>query len=84
MVLYNVRFDDGDMVKNLDSRSVIPRKTYMERNLKPLLKVGDEVYAPWSENSRTTTECWYPGVIERVKDLDYGGRYGLIRSYDVK
>jgi hypothetical protein len=84
VVLYNVRFNDGDIAKNLDSKSVIPRKRYMERNLKPLLRVGDEVYAAFPDNSLTTSEHWYPGVIKRVKDHAYGGRYGLIRSYDVK
>jgi len=75
VVLYNVRFDDGDIAEN-----------YLKRNLKPLLRVGDEVYAAWWENprNRTTAASWHPGIIKYLKDLDYGGRYGLIRLYDVR
>jgi hypothetical protein len=85
VVLYNVRFDDGDIAENLGS-SVTTRKQYLKRNLKPLLGVGDEVYAAWWENprNRTTAASWHPGVIKDYKDREYGGRYGLIRLYDVR
>jgi hypothetical protein len=85
VVLYNVRFDDGDIAENLGS-SVMTRKQYLKRNLKPMLGVGDEVYAAWWENprNRTTAASWHPGVIKNYKDREYGGRYGLIRLYDVR
>ncbi len=43
-LLYDVHFDDGDGANNLEGSSVISRKKYLTRNLKPLLRVGDRVY----------------------------------------
>ena len=84
VVLYDVRFDDGDITTNIDGNLVMSRKKYLKCNLKPLLRVGDEVYAAWWEDSsRTSASSWHPGVITGYRDLEYGGRYGLIRFYDV-
>mmetsp|Transcript_22801 Transcript_22801/g.49301 ORF Transcript_22801/g.49301 Transcript_22801/m.49301 type:complete len:161 (-) Transcript_22801:1616-2098(-) len=63
---------------------VITRKKYLKRNLKPLLKVGAEVYAAWWEdNDRTTAATWHPGVISSRRESKFGGPYGPIRFYDI-
>ncbi len=84
-LLYDVRFDDGDRADDLEGSSVMSRKKYLTRNLKPLLRVGDRVYAAWLENPRrrATAVSWHPGVVKDYRDHEYGGRYGPIRLYDV-
>lgn len=86
VVFYDVRFDDDGVFKDdIQGSLVISRKKYLKRNLKPMLSVGDEVYAAWWEDSRTRTSApsWFPGVIKAYEDLGYGGRHGLIRLYDI-
>lgn len=86
VVLYDVRFDDDGVLKDdIQGSLVISRKKYLKRNLKPMLNVGDEVYAAWWEDSknRTSAPSWFPGVVKAYKDLGYGGRHGLIRLYDI-
>ena len=77
--------DDGVLKDDIQGSLVISRKKYLKRNLKPMLSVGDEVYASWWEDSknRTSVPSWFPGVVKAYKDLGYGGRHGLIRLYDI-
>ena len=85
-VSYDIRYDDGDSLSNIDGTLVIPRKRYLYKNLKPCLNVGDEVYAAWWEDvRRRTSATWHPGVIKNCKLAkgEYGGRYGPLRLYDV-
>ena len=85
-VTYDIRYDDGDSLSNIDGTLVIPRKRYLYKNLKPCLNVGDEVYAAWWEDvRRRTSATWHPGVIKNCKLAkgEYGGRYGPLRLYDV-
>ncbi|KAL9180597.1 hypothetical protein ACHAXT_011050 [Thalassiosira profunda] len=53
--------------------------------LKPLLKVGQEVVAAWwesPEKRRTNSESsWYDGRIRAVKETDKGSDYGPVRFY---
>ena len=55
---------------------------------KPILEVGDEVYAAWwpdAEIRRTNSRSsWYPGRIKSVKEVDSGGVYGPTRFYDIE
>ncbi|KAL7546752.1 hypothetical protein ACHAWF_010085 [Thalassiosira exigua] len=81
---YDVRFDDGDVISDLSSRHVIPRETYLERNLKPRLEEGEEVYALWRARGRSRSCGWYPGKVTGRRELGHGGPYGPIRFYDVR
>ena len=61
---------------------------FSKRNLKPVLKVGDKVYAAWweDEESRRTNSrsSWYEGRITAVKEVDKGDTYGPVRFYDIE
>ena len=61
---------------------------FSKRNLKPVLKVGDKVYAAWweDEKSRRTNSksSWYEGRITAVKEVDKGDTYGPVRFYDIE
>ncbi|KAL7526567.1 hypothetical protein ACHAXR_004615, partial [Thalassiosira sp. AJA248-18] len=64
-----------------------PFKTLSKKELKPLLKVNDEVYAAWwpDEDSRRTNSqsSWYEGRIKSVKAVDKGGDYGPEYYYSI-
>ena len=62
---------------------------FSKRNLKPVLKVGDKVYAAWwedEESRRTNTNSsWYEGRINAVKEVNKGVcDYGPVRFYDIE
>jgi hypothetical protein len=53
-----------------------------------LVKVGEEVYAPWwntlAVRKRTVTDAkWFPGKVKSFKDIDIDSPYGPTRFYDV-
>ena len=86
LLFYDINYDDGDCLCQINSSLVIPRKKYLKHNLKPLLKVGEKVYAAWWEDGQidvSTAKEWYSGVIKARIEGEYGGPYGPIRSYDV-
>lgn len=84
-LLYDVHFEDGDRLKEIEEVLVIPRKKYLEHGLKPNLQVGDEVYAAWWENNdRSTSASWFPGVIRGCREAEFGGPHGPIRLFDIK
>ena len=61
---------------------------FSKRNLKPVLKVGEKVYAAWweDEESRRTNSrsSWYEGRVTAVKEVDKGDTYGPVRFYDIE
>lgn len=55
-------------------------------HLKPLLKVGDEVYSAWWLNEdRSDDPTWLSGIIKSCKEVEQedDGQYGPTRMYDV-
>lgn len=55
-----------------------------KKDLKPLFKINDKVYAPyWEDEECKTRPSWYPAVITDYTTTSRHGKYGKTRSYDV-
>lgn len=62
-------------------------KTSSLENIKPLLKVGEKVYAAWWKNKRSKngTPSWHPGYVKSYKEVEENvNQYGPLRLYNVK
>jgi len=55
-----------------------------KKDLKPLLNVGEKVYAGWwQDKQRESSTLWYPGIVKSYKEVETGGQYGPLRLYDI-
>jgi hypothetical protein len=45
--VYNVRFDDGDELNNIDETLVIPKDEYIKNSFKHIYSCGDKIYSAW-------------------------------------
>jgi hypothetical protein len=89
--LYNVVFDDGDTIHDLENGDIMTKNQYIKKvkkEIKPLFDKGDEVYAAYwpGDNRIASTPTWYPGKIKNyhVEKGSGGGEYGPTRFYDVE
>lgn len=89
--LYNVVFDDGDTIHDLENGDIMTKNQYIKKvkkEIKPLFDKGDEVYAAYwpGDNRIASTPTWYPGKIKNyhVEKGSGGGEYGPTRFYDIE
>jgi len=92
------RVESSSLSTNRSRKVKVPRritgevpalKKLKKIELKPDLRVGDEVWAAWWENRGEGEVCqaesggWYPGRIKRVREQG-GSDYGPQRYYDIE
>jgi hypothetical protein len=82
--VYDVRFDDGDKLYDIEESFVIPKNEYLNNSLKHVYSIGDSVYSAWwpAKNRSKIAPSWYPGTIKGRRMLP-GGCYGPIVLYDI-
>ena len=83
--VYDIQFDDGDKLCNVEERLVISKRDYLRNSLKHVYMIGDKVYSAWwpDKKRNKSKPAWYPGTIKGRRVLPRGGQYGPSVLYDI-